>query len=38
MATVIYDYTAGSTVAMPAPAGAAFLLIGLAALPRRKRG
>ncbi len=37
-ATVIYDYTAGSTVAMPAPAGAAFLLIGLAALARRKRG
>lgn len=37
-ATVIYDYTAGSTVAMPAPAGAAFLLIGLAAIARRKRG
>jgi len=36
-ATVIYDYTAGSTVAMPAPAGAAFLLIGFAALARWKR-
>lgn len=36
-ATVIYDFTAGSTVAMPAPAGAAFLLIGLAVIARRKR-
>lgn len=37
-ATVIYDYTPGGVIAMPAPAGAAFLLIGLAALARRKRG
>ena len=37
-ATVIYNYTPGSVVAMPAAAGAAFLLIGLAALARRKRG
>jgi len=37
-ATVIYDYTPGGVVAMPAPAGAAFLLIGLAAIARRKRG
>ena len=36
-ATVIYDYTPGGVVAMSAPAGAAFLLIGLAALSRRKR-
>jgi hypothetical protein len=36
-ATVIYDYTEASTE-IPAPAGAAFLLIGLAALARRKRG
>lgn len=37
-ATVIYNYTPGGVVAMPAPAGAAFLLIGLAALARCKRG
>jgi len=37
-ATVIYDYTPGGVVAMPAPAGAVFLLIGLAAIARRKRG
>lgn len=37
-ATVIYDYTPGGVVAMPAPAGAAFLLIGLAALARSRRG
>jgi hypothetical protein len=36
-ATVIYDYTSAST-GIPAPAGAAFLLIGFAALARRKRG
>lgn len=36
-AEVIYDYTPGGAVAMPAPAGAAFLLIGLAALARRRK-
>lgn len=35
-ATVIYDYTEASTQ-IPAPAGAAFLALGLAALARRKR-
>ena len=37
-ATVIYNYTPGGVVAMPAPAGAASLLIGLAALARCERG